>query len=279
MNNGVTTLINLNERMNTKIDRLCRHGRTSSETNFLENNGVTVFLGWLSKRSKGHVALLLKRLLWKGKAIIFLLFVFAKSVSAQKVNEPVKLTHYVFNKFSPGTVKMKSGESYNQALNYNILTNEMIFDNRGIYLAIASPEKVDTVYINDRKFIPLNNKFYEVLVNSKMPLLLEFTSSINEPGASIGFGGTSNTTAATSFKSLVNSGGAYELKLPDGFKVMPGFSYWVMKEGKLEKAGNAKQLIKFFPDKKDFINDFIKKNNTNFSRREDIIELVKQTEQ
>ncbi len=71
-------------------------------------------------------------------------------------------------------VKMKSGETSNQVLNYNILTNEMIFNNAEKYLAIASPENVDTIYINNRKFIPLNNKFYEVLVNLHMPLQMRF---------------------------------------------------------------------------------------------------------
>lgn len=170
---------------------------------------------------------------------------------------------------------MKSGETSNQVLNYNILTNEMIFNNAEKYLAIASPENVDTIYINNRKFIPLNNKFYEVLVNSNTPLLLEFTSTISDPGASTGYGGTSTTTAATSFKSLVNTGGAYELKLPDGFTVKPGYAYWIMKDGKLEKAANAKQLIKIFPDKKDMINDAVKKNDLKLSRREDIISMVK----
>ncbi len=172
-------------------------------------------------------------------------------------------------------VKMKSGETSNQVLNYNILTNEMIFNNAEKYLAIASPENVDTIYINNRKFIPLNNKFYEVLVNSHMPLLLEFTSTISDPGASTGYGGTSTTTAATSFKSLINAGGAYELKLPDGFTVKPGYGYWIMKDGKLEKAANTKQLIKIFPDKKDMINYAVKKNDLKLSRREDIIRLVK----
>ncbi len=85
--------------------------------------------------------------------------------AATHIDQTVKLVQYVFNEFSPGTVKVKSGETYNQVLNYNILTNEMIFDNDGKYLAIANPENVDTVYISERKFIPLNNKFYEVLVN------------------------------------------------------------------------------------------------------------------
>ena len=129
-----------------------------------------------------------------------ILILYSNNIIAQHVDQGVKLVHYVFNEFNPGTVKMKSGETYNQVLNYNILTGEMIFENEGKYLAIASPENVDTVYINDRKFIPLNNKFYEVLVNSQYLYLLEFTFTITEPGTSIGYGGTSTTTASTSFQ-------------------------------------------------------------------------------
>jgi len=204
--------------------------------------------------------------------------VYPARIKAQHINGGVKLSHYVFNEFTTGTVKMKSGETYNQVLNYNVLTGEMIFNNDGKFLAIADPANVDTVYINDRKFIPLNNKFYELLVNKNMPLLLEFTSTIDEPGVPTGYGGTSTTTASTSFKSLTSSGGAYDLKLPDGFIVTPGYSYWIMKEGKLEKAGNTKQLIKIFPGKKDVIDDYVKKYHANFSKREDIIMLVEQIE-
>ncbi|MBA2251060.1 MAG: hypothetical protein H0W12_12815 [Chitinophagaceae bacterium] len=209
------------------------------------------------------------------KFLAILTLLAATQVNAQDINEGVKLSHYVFNEFNSGIVKMKSGEAYNQQLNYNILTDEMIFNSGGKYLAIASPENVDTVYISNRKFIPLNSKFYEVLINSGTPLLLEFTSTISEPGASIGYGGNSTTAAVTSFKSLVNAGGAYELALPNGFKVKPGYIYWIMKDGKLEKVANAKQLIKIFPDKKDMINDAIKKNDLKLSKREDIIMLVK----
>jgi hypothetical protein len=204
--------------------------------------------------------------------------VYSGQIHAQHINEGIHLAHYVFNEFTTGTVKMKSGETYSQVLNYNILTGEMVFNNDGKFLAIASPASVDTVYISDRKFVPLNDKFYEVLVSKNIPLLLEFTSTINEPGVSIGYGGTSTTTASASLKSLISTGGAYDLKLPDGFTVTPGYSYWIMKEGKLEKAGNAKQLIKIFPGKKDVIDDYVKKYHTNFSKREDIIMLVEQIE-
>ena len=207
--------------------------------------------------------------------LIILFFFFTTIANAQYSNEVVQLTHYVFNKFMPGTVTMKSGESSNQLLNYNILTNEMIFDTDGKLLAIANPENVDTIYINYRKFIPISNRFYEVLVNAEMPLLLEFTATVTEPGTATGYGGSSTTTASTSYKSLIGSGGAYSLKLPDNFKVVPGFVYWIMKDDQLQKIGKANQLIKIFPGKKNIINDAIKRNNLKVSNREDIIMLIR----
>ncbi len=209
------------------------------------------------------------------KLLIVLFFLFSIQTTAQRPDNVIKLTHYIFNEFTPGVIKMKSGETTSLVLNYNILTHEMVFNNNGKYLAIANPENVDTIYISNRKFVPLNNKFYEVLVNANMPLLLEFTSTIREPGASTGYGGNSPTAAVTSYKSLLSGGGAYELSLPDGYTVIPGYIFWIRKEEKLEKVTNEKQLIKIFPEKKDVINNAIKKNGLKISKREDIIMLVK----
>lgn len=209
---------------------------------------------------------------------IFFLGINPIALIAQNVNQPVTLTQYVFNEFSPGIVMMKSGEVYNQALNYNIVTNEMIFNNNGSFMAIAQPENVDTVFINNRKFIPLNKKFFEILADEKFPLLLEFTATIHEPGNPIGYGNNSSTNATSNLKSIISSGGSYALKLPDGYSVTPGYNYWILENGKLMKAGSDRQLIKIFPDKKDKIKDFIEKNRTNFSKREDMILLIQHLE-
>jgi hypothetical protein len=206
-------------------------------------------------------------------------FFFANVTFAQHQTPGVKLVQYVFNEFTPGTVKMKSGETSQQLLNYNIITNEMVFENNGSYAAIADPKNVDTVYIASIKFIPLNNKFYEVLVNGNTPLLYESTASVSEPGASIGYGGTSTTTASSLYQSLLRDGGAYSLKLPDGFKVIAKHQFLILKGGKLEKAGSEKQLSKVFPDKKEMINNLSKKYHTDFSKPEDVARLVKQIEQ
>ena len=155
----------------------------------------------------------------------------------------------------------------------------MIFDDNGKLLAIGNPEEVDTVFIRDRKFIPVKNKFYEVLTNTKAPLLLEFTCTIEEPSVSTGYGTSTPTTNAGSVKVLPGMAKAYEMKLPDDYKVTPVYTYWIYQEREFQKVNTSKQLIQLFPDKKDFIKNYVKKNNVSFSKREDIITLVQQVEQ
>jgi hypothetical protein len=111
-----------------------------------------------------------------------------------------------------------------------------------------------------------------------LPLLEEFTASVSEPGTSIGYGSTTSSSATSSYESLIRDGGAYSLKLPDGFQVIPKHAFFILQDGKLERIANEKQLTKIFPDKKDIIKDLTKKNNTSFSKREDIAALVKELE-
>lgn len=207
---------------------------------------------------------------------VFVIFCWgALSATAQVNDEPVKLTHYLLDSFVNGKVLLRSGAASNQLLNYNLVTHEMIFDHQGTYLAIANPENTDTVFLMDRKFVPVKNAFYEVITGGNYPLFIEHTCTIKEEGASTGFGNT-NAGAAHSIKSLENSGAAYKLKLPDGYEIIPARTYYILKNGKYNKVNNEQQLIKLFPGKKEMIKKFIKSNHTDFSRREDVAALVQQ---
>ncbi len=206
--------------------------------------------------------------------ILLLLFLTGTNVYAQ---EAVALSHYVFSSFSKGKVQQKNGSVDEAMLNYNVLSKEIVFESSpGQYLALANPEKVDTVFILDRKFVPVNHGFYELLTSRAWPLFLEYTCTVKEPGSDIGYGMSSVTTASPAVKSLIQSGGAYSLKLPDGFQVVLGSVYWIFKDGKYQKVNSAKQLITAMPDKKEKINELVKKNNTNFTKRQDVIDLVQQ---
>ena len=206
-----------------------------------------------------------------------LLFCFACMHAYAYAQEAVAISHYVFAAFSKGSVHQKNGSSDEAMLNYNVLSREIVFEQGpGQWLALANPEKVDTVFILGRKFVPVNNEFYELLTASAYPLLIEYVCTVKEPGTAIGYGMSSTTTASPAVKSLIKRGGAYSLRLPDGFEVMPVNVYWIFTDGKYQKANSAKQLVNALPGKKNKINELIKKNNTSFTKRQDIIDLVKQ---
>jgi hypothetical protein len=195
-------------------------------------------------------------------------------VSAQEAGEGVLLTHYIFDKFQAGKVFFKTGLTQEVELNYNTLTSEMVFNDGGKYLAMGESEKVDSVVIAGRVFVPGDKKFYELLARTSSPLFAEYTSTIKEEGSNLGYGMTSTTTASTPLKSLIQNGGAYNLKLPDGFQILSKHSYLIFSGGGYRRVGNARQLSNLFPAKKEFINHWIKGHHTNFSNNNDMIELV-----
>ena len=95
-----------------------------------------------------------------GIVIIGLIF-----ISSYAQNEVQGITHYLFPEFIQGTILMKAGDTRETLLNYNSLTEEMIFETNGRKLAIAPRDivRMDTIYINNRKFIPMEDYFIEII--------------------------------------------------------------------------------------------------------------------
>lgn len=213
------------------------------------------------------------------KRIAFLC-VFSGCFMRAAAQEAVAVQHYVFEHFSKGTVLQKNGSVDEAMLNYNVLSSEIVFESApGQFMALAFPENVDTVFILGRRFIPVDHEFYELLVAAKYPLLLQFGCTVKEPGQGVGYGMTSVTGASTAVKSLIQNAGAYKLVLPDGFEVVPVYNYFVRKDGRYYKISNARQILALAPGKKEALSEFIKKNNTNFTQRQDMIDLVNQMQQ
>ena len=190
----------------------------------------------------------------------------------------VEVTHYLFPEFTKGVVLMKNGIKNETMLNYNSLTEEMIFENNGTKLALGQPELVDTVYIKGRKFFLLNGKFVEMINYSKYELYAEHKCTIRDPGKPAAYGGTSQTSAATSYSSYFAGGQVYDLKLPVGCETKPFVDYWLKKDGRLNKFLSLRQLSKLFDEKYDLFKEFVKKHDVKYTDQSSIIELIKYME-
>jgi len=214
-----------------------------------------------------------KFLFWKEINLIQIFFLVVIAGYSQTNLMPV--SHYVFPKFEKGIVLMKDGQRIENLLNYNSLTEEMIFDSKGIKLAISQPENIDTVFIGLRKFVPRGNAFFEVLLKSESILYAEYKSKMVDPGKPAGYGGSSQTSAITTYSKYYANGRVYEMHLPEGFETQSSLVYWLEKNGNVNKFLNIRQLSKLFEDKADIFKAYTRKNVVDYDDQNSIIDLVR----
>jgi len=170
---------------------------------------------------------------------------------------------------------MRKGGTTVTMLNYNSVTEEMIFDNNGKKLAIGPVDQIDTIFIDDRIFLPLENKFVELIYHNKWDLYAAHKCSLIDPGKPAAYGGTSQTSATTSYSSILAGGQIYQLALPEGIGVKPYTDYWLKKDGKMNLFLNIRQLSKLFDDKSDLFKKQVKERKVNYENQESIVELIK----
>lgn len=207
---------------------------------------------------------------------IFYLFILSLLVSAANSQEQnLGITHYLFPEFTKGVVLMKTGLKNETLLNFNSLTEEMIFENKGVKLALDQLNQVDTIYILGRKFFPLDGKFLEVILHASYDLYAEHKCKIKDAGTPSGYGGTSQTAATNAYSMLISKGRAYELKLPESFETNPYVEYWLKKDGKLTKFTSLNQLSKIFEDKSVDFKKYTKDHRVSYNKQKSLIDLIR----
>jgi hypothetical protein len=183
-------------------------------------------------------------------------------------------THYVLSSFVTGSVKMKDGRTEIAKMDYNKLTQEMIFEKDGVMLALDSLEAIDTVTLESRVFVPHDKFFYEVLVKGPVSLFIDHRCNLLSAGNPSGYGGISETGASRNLSSLTNSGRAYHLKLPSDYHVTDASMFWIRSKSEFYKANTASQIIKVFPEKSKEIKQFIKDKKLNLKETSDLVTLI-----
>lgn len=191
-------------------------------------------------------------------------------------------SHYLFPEFTRGTLLMKSGAQTTQTLNYNTLTEEMVFVSRGRHLAIDQEEalRIDTVYIRGRAFFPSADAFFERLVtHDDWELHAVHKCRLNFPGSPAAYGGTSVTSSATVYSSLIARGLAYDLELPEDIDVDPFTEYLFRKDGEEQRFVSLRQIRRFYRDQRDRIRSYERAYDVVFDDPQSILHLFSHMEQ
>ena len=216
-----------------------------------------------------------RHLIGTGALAVALSLLGAQGLSGQETHEN-PLPHFLFPSFQEGVIIMKAGKPSSSLINYNLLEERMITESNGTYRYLKDPKFIDTIYISDRVFIPVEEIFYEILSDGKYTLYLQNRATFAPTGQEVGYGVKSQTTGPTRFKryELNKSWGEVahmDLNADGEIRLSP--IYWIMREGELKKFINGKQFIRLFPEYSKKLQGFLGKENINFKSREDIIRL------
>jgi hypothetical protein len=194
------------------------------------------------------------------------------NVNAQG-NSDSPLPQFLFPVFADGVIVMKDASKSEARLNYNMVEEAMISEKAGVYWRSQNPALIDTIYLQNRKFVPVDNAFYEILATGETTFFLENKSKYVSVGEDIGYGVKSHSIDHTELTRFETWSSVATVELPKNVTISNVSGNWVRRNGSMQRFNTEKQLLKMFPEKKIQISDYIDKQKINLKVREDLIKL------
>lgn len=186
------------------------------------------------------------------------------------------LPQFLFPGFSKGVIRTKAGSAMEAILNYNMVDEEMVLNQRGIFMVLDKPEEIDTVFLQNRKFIPVDNVFYEVVAKGPVSILIQHKSRYAPTGSSTAYGMTSHTLGPTAVGTIRGGNQVRNLDIPPNVKISPATVYWASVDGEIQRFTNERQFLKFFPAGiAEKIREFIRASNIDLKSPGDLAKLGK----
>jgi hypothetical protein len=184
------------------------------------------------------------------------------------------LPQFLFPAFSKSAVKMKAGNEYTADFNYNIVDEEMVFSRNNQYMVPEKPGDIDTIIIGNRKFVPVDKAFYEVLVKGKATMYIQHKGKYTTVGTPTAYGLTSQTNASINVNTVRAGTQFRTLEVPDNVTVSKSPVNWIKINDVMNKFTSERQFLKIFPGKENELKEFIKKSDIDIDSREDLIKLA-----
>jgi hypothetical protein len=181
---------------------------------------------------------------------------------------------YLFPEFAKAIVAVNAGKDLSLIVNYNIVTEKMVFMQKGDIYDMFNYDKVDTVYLQGKKFIPAENVFYEVALEAALPLYIQHTGKIQSPPKPAAYGGTSEVSSSTYINNMHIGGDIYRLKNESDLTIKTENIYWLGMNGKMNRFLNEKQFLSLAGANKAALKEYIKQNKIKFTAEEDVVKLT-----
>ena len=185
----------------------------------------------------------------------------------------------LFPQFESGTVVLKNRMQSSVLINYNLLQQEMLFqDTDSVIQTFADALDVLVVIVGKRRFFPISSggMFYEEIQAGKGSFFIQHKANMLSEGKASAYGGYSQTSSITSYSSLSSSstGTVYKLNIDEKFRIKKDNFYYLQIGKSYKRFNSAKSLGKLFKGKGLQIEEFAKEQSVNFNNIDDITRIV-----
>lgn len=186
---------------------------------------------------------------------------------------------YLFDTFKPSTVKMKNGSRAETAFNYDGNKQEMVYYVNDQLMILDGIEKIDTIYIEKRVFIPFRKNFREIIRLSSGELQIDWKIKRLYLGKKGAYGMITHTGTV----EKVNPGSltGYLSNQPSDnqsnqiYETVFKNEYYLLREGKPMKFTSLKSLLKLFSENNhSSIEAYTKDQKINMDIPEDVIKVA-----
>lgn len=200
-------------------------------------------------------------------------------VSTQHLNGQVDTLpnpgQYLYSEFSKARVATKAGSDLNMLANYNIVTEMMVFLQKGKVYDLIDYHNVDTIYFKNATYIPGEKAFYEVAVPGQVSLLIRHMGTIQDPPKPAAYGGTSDVSSSNYINNMQIGSNIYRLKQDTALIIKPSEEFLIGTGEKVIPFRSEKQFITIFPELRSELKVYFKQNKIHFDREADLVKLVK----
>lgn len=180
---------------------------------------------------------------------------------------------YFMPEFTLSQIFYKNGTKFMALLNICVVDNSVRYINEsGDTLLMANASDVNRIFAQGSVYKQINGHFFQELVAFGQTSLCEKRSfSLKEPEISIGFANIAPTSTAKSYnpehEDLARDYGK-DMEIDYTMEI----DYVLSHKDKIYPCKQS-AFIKFFPEKKQQIKDFVKINKIDFSNREHVLSL------
>lgn len=191
---------------------------------------------------------------------------------------------FLFPYLADAEITLKNGRTNPAKVNYNILLDRMEIQTRGSIFQLET-NNLESLKVQGATFVFRKGKgFFEVIAEGKLPLLMKREIRVTaQPVRRGAYGGNDRASSIEVLSNFSVTDGSFgqtiTLDNPGGQEleiILRYNEYFVIeKENQLLRLTTARQLQRDFPEFSAELREFIRRENTQFSNRTDLLKLVR----